>query len=64
MKYTEIAQLGQSELQAKLVEKKKALFELRIKLKTMQLQNPSEIKSTRRDIAKIKTAMSASKGAK
>jgi len=63
MKYTEIEKLGQSELQAKLSEKKKELFELRIKLKTMQLQNPSEIKSTRRDIARIKTAMSASKGA-
>ncbi|MFP4485527.1 MAG: 50S ribosomal protein L29 [Campylobacterales bacterium] len=64
MKYTEIAELGASELQEKLGEKKKELFELKLKLKTMQLQNTSELRSTRRDIAKLKTAFSAQKGAK
>lgn len=63
MKYTEIAELKQDELQNKLAEKKRELFELRMKLKTMQLQNPAEIKQTRRDIAKIKTAINSSKGA-
>lgn len=63
MKYTEIAQLGSAELKGKLSEKKRELFELRIKLKTMQLQNPTEIKRVRRDIARIQTAISASKGA-
>jgi large subunit ribosomal protein L29 len=64
MKYTEIAELGVSELQEKLGEKKKELFELKLKLKTMQLQNTSEIRGARRDIAKLKTALSAQKGAK
>lgn len=63
MKYTEIAELKPNELQEKLAEKKKELFELKMKLKTMQLQNPAEIKQTRRDIAKINTAISSSKGA-
>lgn len=63
MKYTEIAQLSSTELRNKLSEKKRELFELRIKLKTMQLQNYAEIKRVRRDIARIQTAISASKGA-
>ena len=36
MKYTEIAELGVSELQEKLGEKKKELFELKLKLKTIK----------------------------
>jgi large subunit ribosomal protein L29 len=41
-----------------LRQKKLELFELRLKLKTMQLQDTSAIRKTRKDIARIKTAMS------
>ena len=44
-----------------LKEKKLLLFKLRMKLKTMQLKNTNEIKETRRDIARINTALSALK---
>lgn len=58
MKFTEIQEKSLSELQATLKEKKMELFELKLKLKTMQLTNPNEIRATKRDIARIKTAIS------
>jgi large subunit ribosomal protein L29 len=48
-----------SELQALLKEKKVLLFELKAKLKTMQLTNTSELRIAKKDIAKIQTAMTA-----
>lgn len=59
MKYTEIKDKSASELATLLKEKKVLLFTLRQKLRTMQLSNPNEIKETRKDIAKINTAISA-----
>jgi len=59
MKYTEIKDKNLKELNELLKEKKLLLFKLRAKLKTMQLNNPNEIKEVRRDIARIKTAISA-----
>lgn len=47
-----------------LIEKKKLLFELKRKLKTMQLTNPNEIREVKKDIARVKTAITAvNKGA-
>lgn len=59
MKYTELKDKSASELTALLKEKKVLLFTLRQKLRTMQLSNPNEIRETRKDIAKISTAISA-----
>lgn len=61
MKYTEINEKSVSELNALLKEKKVLLFTLRQKLKTMQLTNPNEIRDTKKDIARISTAISAAK---
>ena len=61
MKYTDISGKNLSELNALLKEKKVLLFTLRQKLKTMQLTNPNEIRETKKDIARINTAMSAAK---
>ncbi len=58
MKYTEIKDKSISELNELLKEKKLLLFKLRAKLKTMQLNNPNEIRETRKDIARIKMAIS------
>jgi large subunit ribosomal protein L29 len=58
MKFTEIVQKSLKELEEMLRQKKLELFELRLKLKTMQLQDTSAIRKTRKDIARIKTAMS------
>ena len=59
MKYTEIKDKSASELATLLKEKNVLLFTLRQKLRTMQLSNPNEIRETRKDIAKINTAISA-----
>ncbi len=63
MKYTEIQEKSLQELEGILKEKKMELFEMRLKLKTMQLTNPNEIRAARKDIARIKTAISAQKNA-
>ncbi len=59
MKYTDLNDKSLKELQELLKEKKVLIFKLRSKLKTMQLTNPNEIKEARRDVARIKTAISA-----
>lgn len=61
MKFIELKDKDVSELQKMLKEKKSLLFEKRLQLKTMQLTNPSEIKTIRKDIARINTALSAKK---
>ncbi len=61
MKYTELNGKSAAELSALLKEKKLLLFTLRQKLKTMQLTNPNEIRDTKKDIARINTAISAAK---
>ena len=61
MKYIDLKDKDEKALRDLLKEKKLLLFKLRAKLKTMQLNNPNEIKETRRDIARINTALSALK---
>ena len=59
MKYSDLADKSSAELQAKLKEKKTELFTLKIKQKMMQLQNTSELKVAKKDIARINTAITA-----
>ncbi len=59
MKYSDLADKNSAELQAMLKEKKTELFTLKIKQKMMQLQNTSELKIAKKDIAKINTALTA-----
>ena len=59
MKYIDIKEKSEAELVEMLKEKKLELFTLKAKLKTMQLTNTAEIKVARKDIARIKTALSA-----
>jgi len=59
MKYSDLAEKTSAELQAMLKEKKTELFTLKIKQKMMQLQNTSELKIAKKDIAKINTALTA-----
>ncbi len=61
MNYTDIKDKSLSELQALLKEKKVLLFELKAKLKTMQLTNTSELSVVKKDIARIQTAITAAK---
>jgi len=59
MKYTNITEKNSEELTVMLKEKKVLLFELKTKLKTMQLTNTSELRVVKKDIAKIQTAITA-----
>jgi len=59
MKYTELKDKTINELNELLKQKKVELFENRIKLKTMQLKDTSVIRKIKKDIARIKTAISA-----
>ena len=61
MNYTDIKDKSLTELNELLKEKKVLLFELKAKLKTMQLTNTSELRVAKKDIAKIQTAMTAAK---
>jgi len=59
MKYSDLADKNTAELQAMLKEKKTELFTLKIKQKMMQLQNTSELRVAKKDIARINTALAA-----
>jgi large subunit ribosomal protein L29 len=58
----DLVQKSEAELQELLKNKKMELFETRMKLKTMQLQDTSLISKIKKDIARIKTAMRQKRG--
>lgn len=55
MKTKEIRQMSSEELNKKVNELKNELFNLRFRLATGQLDNPSSIKVVKKDIARVKT---------
>ena len=55
MKANEIRKMSAAELEAKLVELQKDLFMLRMQHATNQLDNPLQIATVKKDIARIKT---------
>ncbi len=55
MKANEIRQLSAAEMDAKLAELKKELFNLRFQQAVNQLDNPMRINAVKKDIARIKT---------
>lgn len=55
MKATELRSLSVSELDSKLVQLKKDLFNLRLQHATNQLDNPLKIADVKHDIARVKT---------
>jgi large subunit ribosomal protein L29 len=57
MKYSDLADKNAAELQAQLKELKTNLFTLKIKKQMMQLQNTSELRVAKKDIARIQTAL-------
>ena len=61
MTYSNLTEKSLEELTALLKEKKVLLFELKTKLKTMQLTNTSELKAAKKEIARIHTAITAAK---
>ncbi|MBF0108422.1 MAG: 50S ribosomal protein L29 [Magnetococcales bacterium] len=63
MKASELRQLGPEEIGNKLQGLYKEAFNLRFRHATAQLENSSEIKKVRRNIARIKTIVAETKRA-
>ncbi len=55
MKAKEIRAMSAAELDKKLAELKKALFNLRFQHATNQLDNPQKLADVKHDIARVKT---------
>ena len=55
MKVQEIRDLSEKERQDKVADLGQEIFNLRFQLATGKIENPSRLKSLRRDIARIKT---------
>jgi large subunit ribosomal protein L29 len=53
----ELRDLSNDELQAKAVELKKELFNLRVQQAMGQIENPMRLRTLRKDIAKAKTVL-------
>lgn len=57
MKYKEIKEMTLEDVKTKAEELDKEIFALRMRNVTSQLENPLKIRSTRRDIARLKTSI-------
>lgn len=55
MKTTEIREMSAAELDTKLADLKKELFDLRFQMATGQCENPMKIRDVKKSIARIKT---------
>ncbi len=56
-KLKELRKLSDEELNKKIVESKKELFDLRLKISTGTLEKPSRVDELRKDIARMKTIL-------
>ena len=62
MKAVDVRKMSAAELDAKLVELKKDLFNLRLQHATNQLENPIRIAEVKIDIARVKTILREQQG--
>jgi len=61
MKAKELKQLSLKQLEARLIESRKKLQELRFKLAAGKLKNPHQVSQTKKDIARILTFINQKK---
>lgn len=61
VKAKDLRSMSIDELEAKLLEKKKEQFNLRVQQSTGQLQNTAVLRSVRREVAKINTLIAERK---
>ncbi len=57
MKASDVRKLSGEELEKKVIELKKDLFNLRLQHATNQLDNPIRIAQVKKDIARVKTVL-------
>ena len=63
MKVKEIRELTTEQIEAKIVEAKDEIFNLRLKQATGNLEKPSKIHELRKDVARMKTILAERKEA-
>ncbi len=61
MNYIDLTAKSEAELLEMLKEKKLELFTLKAKQRTMQLTNTNELRTAKKDIARIQTALTAAR---
>jgi large subunit ribosomal protein L29 len=64
MDMTELTSKGSEELGKELSDLLRAQFSLRMQIATQQLNNTSQLRKVRRDIARVKTVMTQKAAAK
>lgn len=57
MKASELREKGVEELNAELVELRRAQFSLRMQLATQQLNKTDQLSKVRKDVARVKTVL-------
>ena len=57
MKFTDVKELSGVELNKKIRETKEKMFDAKMKNSMGQMTNPTSIRGMRRDIARLKTAL-------
>ena len=62
MKAADVRKMSTAELESKVVELKKDLFNLRLQHATNRLENPNRIAEVKRDIARCKTVLREQQG--
>ncbi len=64
MRAVDLRQLTDDELEARVLELRNSLFNLKIKHRTGQLENSSSVRSSRRDLARALTVSSQRRASK
>ena len=62
MKAIDVRKMSSAELETKLADLKKDLFNLRLQHATNQLENPVRIAEVKKDIARVKTILREQQG--
>jgi len=62
LKAQELRNLSREELKEKVISLKKSLFDMRTQGSSGRIEKPSQIKLTRRDIARVLTILREKKG--
>ena len=62
MKTSEIRKMNKDEINSKIVELKKELFDLRMKQAVGNLDKPYKINALRKDVARLKTILAEKDG--
>lgn len=62
MKTSEIRKMNKDEINSKIVELKKELFDLRMKQAVANLDKPHKINALRKDVARLKTILAEKDG--